>query len=100
MRSGNRSGDSSYVTAYHTKSKPDAWCESSMGGVPRCELMSRPRWKPMHLQSVFKDCRARGGSVSERLFENGLCLPSGSALTEEELSRVCEVVRKAWPGQP
>jgi len=54
----------------------------------------------MHLQSVFKDCRARGGSVSERLFENGLCLPSGSALTEEELSRVCEVVRKAWPVQP
>jgi len=56
-------------------------------------IEARPLWKPMHLQPVFKGCRVRGGSVSERLFTNGLCLPSGSALTEEELSRVCEVVR-------
>jgi dTDP-4-amino-4,6-dideoxygalactose transaminase len=41
---------------------------------------ARPVWKPMHLQPVFKDCRMIGGAVSERLFERGLCLPSGSNL--------------------
>ena len=56
---------------------------------------ARPLWKPMHLQPVFEGCRVRGGAVSERLFENGLCLPSGSALTEEDLERVCAVVKKA-----
>jgi dTDP-4-amino-4,6-dideoxygalactose transaminase len=58
-------------------------------------IEARPLWKPMHLQPVFKGCRVRGGGVSERLFENGLCLPSGSALTEEDLDRVCAVVRRA-----
>ena len=58
-------------------------------------IEARPLWKPMHLQPVFKDCRVRGGGVSERLFENGLCLPSGSALTEEDLERVCTAVKKA-----
>ena len=57
-------------------------------------IEARPLWKPMHLQPVFKGCRVRGGGVSERLFENGLCLPSGSALTEEELSRICGLVRR------
>jgi dTDP-4-amino-4,6-dideoxygalactose transaminase len=57
-------------------------------------IEARPLWKPMHLQPVFKDCRVRGGGVSERLFENGLCLPSGSALTEEDLERICAVVRR------
>jgi pyridoxal phosphate-dependent aminotransferase EpsN len=60
-------------------------------------IESRPLWKPMHLQPVFKDCRIRGGGVSARLFENGLCLPSGSALTEKDLARVCAVVKQAWP---
>ena len=57
-------------------------------------IEARPLWKPMHLQPVFKDCRVRGGSVSQRLFENGFCLPSGSALTEEDLARICAVVKR------
>ena len=57
-------------------------------------IEARPLWKPMHLQPVFKGCRVRGGGVSERLFENGICLPSGSALTEEDLARICTVVRQ------
>lgn len=56
-------------------------------------IESRPVWKPMHLQPAFAGCRFRGGGVSERLFENGLCLPSGSALIEEDLERICTVVR-------
>ncbi|MFR9165370.1 MAG: DegT/DnrJ/EryC1/StrS family aminotransferase [Dysgonomonas sp.] len=55
-------------------------------------IESRPLWKPMHLQPVFKDCPYYGSGVSDKLFENGLCLPSGSSLTEEDLSRVVDVV--------
>ena len=56
-------------------------------------IESRPVWKPMHLQPVFKDCEVFGGAVSEDLFLRGLCLPSGSALSEEELAEVSEAVR-------
>ena len=56
-------------------------------------IEARPLWKPMHLQPVFAGCEVVGGGVSEALFERGLCLPSGSALTPAELDRVCEVVK-------
>ncbi len=55
-------------------------------------IESRPVWKPMHQQPVFLDCPRRGGAVSERLFERGLSLPSGSSLTEAERSLVAEAV--------
>jgi dTDP-4-amino-4,6-dideoxygalactose transaminase len=56
-------------------------------------IESRPLWKPMHLQPVFRDARVVGGAVSQRLFEKGLCLPSGSSLKSEELERVVNVIR-------
>lgn len=56
-------------------------------------IESRPVWKPMHLQPVFRHYEVIGGAVAERLFRDGLCLPSGSQLTEAELARVVEVVR-------
>lgn len=56
-------------------------------------IESRPFWKPMHLQPVYSDCRVRGGAVSEAIFRDGLCLPSGSNLTSEELNRVVDTVR-------
>jgi len=51
-------------------------------------IESRPLWKPMHLQPVFKDCPYYGGTVSASLFEDGLCLPSGSNLTDSEKERI------------
>ena len=51
-------------------------------------IESRPLWKPMHLQPVFEGYQYYGGDVAEKLFENGLCLPSGSNLEEKELNRV------------
>lgn len=51
-------------------------------------IESRPLWKPMHLQPIFKNYPYYGNNVSELLFENGLCLPSGSNLTIEEKSRI------------
>ncbi|UFH35758.1 DegT/DnrJ/EryC1/StrS family aminotransferase [Flavobacterium acetivorans] len=56
-------------------------------------IESRPLWKPMHLQPVFENYPYYGANVAERLFENGLCLPSGSNLTDEERVRIAEVVR-------
>jgi len=61
-------------------------------------IESRPLWKPMHLQPIFKDCRVRGGPVSETSFRDGLCLPSGTALTDEELERVAGIVRAVYRG--
>jgi len=59
-------------------------------------IEARPVWKPMHLQPIFQGCPTYGGAVSERLFENGLCLPSGSNLTESDLQRVAETFRKVF----
>jgi len=56
-------------------------------------IEARPIWKPIHLQPVFKGCCVRGGSVSEDLFSRGLCLPSGTQMTEEDLNRVVNVIK-------
>ncbi len=61
--------------------------------LERENIEARPVWKPMHLQPVFAAFKRRGGHVAEELFLNGLCLPSGSNLTPDELARVVEVVR-------
>jgi len=57
------------------------------------DVESRPLWKPMHLQPVFAEARRVGGAVSESLFETGLCLPSGSALTGDEREEIVELIR-------
>ena len=61
--------------------------------LERCNIESRPVWKPLHLQPLFSGCRIVGGEVSETIFENGLCLPSGSNLTQADLARVADAVR-------
>ena len=53
-------------------------------------IESRPLWKPMHQQPIFTDCKSYLNGVSDKLFEDGLCLPSGSNLTEEEFDRIFE----------
>ncbi|WP_233861463.1 DegT/DnrJ/EryC1/StrS family aminotransferase [Tenacibaculum piscium] len=57
-------------------------------------IESRPLWKPMHLQPVFENTDYYGTDVSEKLFNNGLCLPSGSNLTADDRSRIKESVAK------
>ncbi|NOK13214.1 aminotransferase class I/II-fold pyridoxal phosphate-dependent enzyme [Corallococcus exercitus] len=61
--------------------------------LERENIEARPVWKPMHLQPVFATFERRRGGVAEDLFRHGLCLPSGSNLTRQELERVVEVVR-------
>lgn len=53
-------------------------------------IESRPVWKPMNLQPVFRNCRFVGEGVCNKLFDTGLCLPSGSSMTLDDLSRVVE----------
>lgn len=55
-------------------------------------IESRPLWKPMHLQPVFADSAYYGGTVASDLFDNGLCLPSGSNLTNADRDRIREVI--------
>lgn len=56
-------------------------------------IEARPVWKPMHMQPIFAECQMVGGSVSEKLFENGLCLPSGSNLTADNLNQIVAVIK-------
>jgi dTDP-4-amino-4,6-dideoxygalactose transaminase len=63
------------------------------------EIESRPVWKPMHLQPVFSGSNRIGGEVAEDIFDRGLCLPSGSNLTDSELNRVINVIRYTHKNQ-
>ena len=62
-------------------------------------IEARPLWKPMHLQPVFRGAEAVGGSIAERLFRTGLCLPSGSSLSDADLDRVCSVIESVASGE-
>jgi len=55
-------------------------------------IEARPVWKPMHLQPVYAGCRTIGGAVAEELFRRGLCLPSGSSLSEGAQQRVINAI--------
>jgi len=57
-------------------------------------IESRPVWKPMHMQPVFRTCRKRGGEVAEEIFRNGLCLPSGSNLSNVDLDRIIGIITR------
>ncbi|KFC39612.1 aminotransferase class I/II-fold pyridoxal phosphate-dependent enzyme [Elizabethkingia anophelis] len=59
-------------------------------------IESRPLWKPMHMQPVFSNALYYGGKVAEELFENGLCLPSGSNLTDEDKERISNIIYKVF----
>ena len=55
-------------------------------------IESRPLWKPMHLQPIFENYPYYGSNIAETLFENGLCLPSGSNLTDNDRTRIRQVI--------
>jgi len=62
--------------------------------LERENIESRPLWKPMHLQPVFNSCPAYVNGTSEKLFEQGLCLPSGSNMTDDDRERILKVMLK------
>jgi pyridoxal phosphate-dependent aminotransferase EpsN len=63
-------------------------------------IETRPVWKPMHLQPVFLGCPSLGGATAERLFERGLCLPSGSNLSDADRARIVGVIARAAAAAP
>ena len=69
-----------------------ATCEDIRLALETLNIESRRIWVPMHMQKPFAECRVRGGAVSENLFETGLCLPSGSAMTDDDITRVCDCI--------
>lgn len=60
------------------------------------QIESRPLWKPMHLQPVFADAPYYGTGVAEKLFDDGLCLPSGSNLSDDDRARIAKVIRNVF----
>lgn len=63
-------------------------------GLAAENIEARPLWKPMHMQPVFRDCSYFGSTVSEKLFEQGLCLPSGSNLSDDDFSRITDALKR------
>ena len=59
-------------------------------------IEARPLWKPMHMQPVFSTYPYYGAGVAEELFNNGLCLPSGSNLSQEDLNRVVNCINSCF----
>lgn len=63
--------------------------------LERENIEARPLWKPMHMQPLFRECPVYDGSLGRRLFEDGLCVPSGSGLAPTDQDRVIRVIRRS-----
>lgn len=86
---------------------PNCWlsCIQLTGKVKPLDVMialekenieSRPVWKPMHIQPIFEKYDYIGSNVSNQLFENGVCLPSDTKMTDDDLNRVCQIIKGLW----
>ncbi|RGR29644.1 aminotransferase, partial [Parabacteroides distasonis] len=78
----------------HTDCEPNANVEAMRVGLDAMGIESRPLWKPMHKQPVYKDCPAYVNGVSESLFKVGLCLPSGPYVTDEDVAYIVDCIKK------
>ena len=67
-----------------------------MEALEKENIESRPVWKPMHMQPFFAEYDYVGGDVSEKLFENGVCLPSDTKMTDEDLERISGIIKSLW----
>jgi dTDP-4-amino-4,6-dideoxygalactose transaminase len=67
-----------------------------MDALEKENIESRPVWKPMHLQPYFEKYDFVGEGISEKLFESGVCLPSDTKMTEEDLERVVKTIKELW----
>jgi dTDP-4-amino-4,6-dideoxygalactose transaminase len=79
-----------WITCIKTKSF--ALREDLRHALGKEDIETRPLWKPMHMQPLFKDCLHFTNGISEDLFEKGLCLPSGSNLTQHDLKRITDLI--------
>jgi dTDP-4-amino-4,6-dideoxygalactose transaminase len=86
---------------------PNYWlsCMTLNGEIKQLDIMealekenieSRPVWKPMHMQPFFEKYDYIGNDVSEKIFENGICLPSDTKMTDEDLNRIVKIIKSLW----
>jgi dTDP-4-amino-4,6-dideoxygalactose transaminase len=86
--------DNAWLTSIVVDDEVTGWSAADLSdALAGDDIESRPLWKPMHLQPVFAGARGRITGASERLFDRGLTLPSGSALTDADLDRIHGVIR-------
>ena len=64
-----------------------------MKALEEINVESRPLWKPMHMQPLFKECKTYLDGTSEALFSKGLCVASSTTMTKDDVKRICEVIR-------
>ena len=67
-----------------------------MEALEKENIESRPVWKPMHVQPFFAEYDYVGSDVSEKLFEDGVCLPSDTKISDEDLERICWIIKGLW----
>ena len=77
----------------HTDCEPNANVEAMRMGLDALNIESRPLWKPMHKQPVYKNAPAYVNGVSEELFKVGMCLPAGPYVTEDDVRFICEAIK-------
>lgn len=83
------------ATSTHTDCEPNSNVEAMRVFLDAKGIEARPLWKPMHKQPVFQHCPAYTNGVSESLFKQGLCLPSGPCVTEEDARYIVEMIKEA-----
>lgn len=76
----------------HTSCEPNANVEAMRVALDKMGIESRPLWKPMHLQPVYKNCPAYTNGVSEQLFKIGMCLPSGPYVSENDARYIVQSI--------
>lgn len=77
----------------HTDCEPNANVEAMRMGLDALNIESRPLWKPMHKQPVYKNAPAYVNGVSEALFKVGMCLPAGPYVTEDDVRFICDAIK-------
>lgn len=91
---GGAGGVTHSAPSFHTDCEPNSNVEAMRIGLDTFGIESRPLWKPMHKQPVYRDCLAYLNGVSEDLFRKGLCLPSGPYVTDEDVEYIVGCLRK------
>ena len=83
------------ASSLHTDSEPNRNVEAMRMALDAVGIESRPLWKPMHLQPVYKNNPRYVNGVSESLFEQGLCLPSGPCVTDEDVAYIVQEIKNS-----
>ena len=91
---GGAAGVTHSASSTHTDCEPNNNVEAMRIALDAAGIESRPLWKPMHLQPVYKGCPSYVNGVSESLFKVGLCLPSGPYVSEEDVAHIVTVIKQ------